>query len=275
MTRIWDRIRDWVVLFSLLAVTIGMMVAQNEPIVRSMRGASLNLTAWVESHFAWVGGYFRSIEENQLLRDENITLSSEVARSREALYENERLRSMIAMTDTSQHELLPARIVGKDLTRQQNYLTLDVGERDGVREGMAVIDERGVIGRVVFVSSRYARVMPYLNVDFRLPARVQEVRSEGVVRWEGNRFDHLLMEHVVKTDPVEPGHLVITSGYSGTFPEGYPIGIVDSVAFRTGRNERLVWVRPLAPLDKVNFAFVIMTLPDPELLEIESAVARR
>jgi rod shape-determining protein MreC len=277
MTRIWDRIRDWVVLFSLLAITIGVMVAQNEPIIRAMRGTALNMTAWVESHFAWVGGYFRSIEENQFLRDENILLSSEVARSREALYENERLRSMLAMMDTTSFELLPAQIVGKDLTRQQNYLTLDVGANDGVREGMAVLDERGVIGRIVFVSSRYSRVMPYLNVDFRLPARVQEVRSEGVVRWEGNRFDHLLMEHVVKTDPVEPGHLVVTSGYSRTFPSGFPIGIVDSVAFRTGRNERYVYVRPLAPLDKVNFAFVLLELPDPELVEIESmtTTARR
>lgn len=245
------------------------MLAQNEPIVRSLRGTALNTTAWVESHFAWVGRYLQAIEENEDLREENIQLSSSVARSREALYENERLRSMVAFMDTSRHDLLPARVVGKDITRQQNYVTLDVGSSHNVQEGMAVVDERGVIGRVVFVSENYSRVMPYLNVDFRLPARVQEVRSEGVVRWEGSRFDHLLMEHVVKTDPVEPGHLVVTSGYSGTFPAGYPIGVVDSVAFRTGRNERYVYIRPSSPLDKVRFAFVILELPDEELVALE------
>lgn len=269
MTRVWDRIRDWAILFGLLAASIVIMLAQNEPVVRAMRGMALGATGWVESHFAWVGGYFRAIDENQFLREENIQLSSEVARSREALFENERLRAMLEFNDTTATAMLPARIVAKDITRQQNFITLDVGRRDGVEDGMAVVDERGIVGRIVFASERYSRVMPYLNTDFRVAARVQEVRSEGVVRWEGTRFDHLLMEHVVKTDPVEPGHLVVTSGYSGTFPVGYPIGVVDSVAFRTGRNERYVYVRPLAPLDKIQFAFVILERPDPELSEVE------
>lgn len=269
MTRIWDRIRDWVVLFVLLVASIGVMLAQNEPIVRTLRATALDTTAWVESQFAWAGGFFRALDENRFLREENIQLASEVARSREAMYENERLRSMIAFVDSSEYDLLPARIVSKDLTRQQNFLTLDVGRRDGVEEGMAVVDERGVIGRVELVSENYARVMPYLNVDFRIPARVQEIRSEGIVRWEGNRYDHILMEHVVKTDPVEPGHLVIVSGYSTTFPEGYPIGVVDSVAVRTGRNERYVYIRPAAPLDKTSFAFVILQQPDQELQELD------
>lgn len=269
MSRVWDRIRDWVILFGLLTASVVLMMAQNEPIVRAMRGAALGATGWVESHFAWVGGYFRAIDENQFLREENIQLSSEVARSREALFENDRLRSMLEFSDTTDIRMLPARIVSKDITRQQNFLTLDVGRRDGVDEGMAVVDERGIVGRVVFASENYTRVMPYLNTDFRVAARVQDLRSEGVVRWEGTRFDYLLMEHVVKTDPVEPGHLIVTSGYSRSFPGGYPIGVVDSVAFRTGRNERTVYLRPLAPLDKLQFVFVVLDLPDPEMTAIE------
>lgn len=269
MTRVWDRIRDWAILFGLLAASIVIMLAQNEPIVRAMRGTALSATGWVESHFAWVGGYFRAIEENQFLREENIQLSSEVARSREALFENDRLRSMLEFRDTTTVEMLPAQIITKDITRQHNFLTLDVGTNDGVAEGMAVVDERGIVGRVVFAGSNYSRVMPYLNTDFRVAARVQDLRSEGIVRWEGVRFDHLLMEHVVKTDPVEPGHLIVTSGYSASFPSGYPIGIVDSVSFRTGRNERTVYLRPLAPLDKLQFVFVILDLPDPEISAVE------
>src|SRR5690554_1853321 len=96
MTRVWDRIRDWAILFGLLALSIGVMMAQNEPIVRAMRGTALGVTGWVESHFAWVGGYFRAIDENESLREDNIVLSSEVARSREAMLENVRLRQMLS-----------------------------------------------------------------------------------------------------------------------------------------------------------------------------------
>src|SRR5690625_6247441 len=81
MTRIWDRIRDWVVLFVLLVASIGVMLAQNEPIVRTLRATALDTTAWVESQFAWAGGFFRALDENRFLREENIQLASEVARS--------------------------------------------------------------------------------------------------------------------------------------------------------------------------------------------------
>src|SRR5690625_7733663 len=124
------------------------MLCKNQPIVRTRRARALDTTAWVESQFAWAGGFFRALDENRFLREENIQLASEVARSREAMYENERLRSMIAFVDSSEYDLLPARIVSKHLTRPQNFLTLDVGRRDAVEEGMAAVGERGVSGRV-------------------------------------------------------------------------------------------------------------------------------
>lgn len=269
MNRIWDRIKDWVLLFGFLAASIILMLAQNQPLVRGLRGAALEGTAWMEARFAWAGGYFRALNENEILREENILLSSEVARSREALIENERLNRLLGFRDTTQFQLRPARIIAKDVADLQRYLTLDVGSKDSVKVGMAVIDERGILGKVTLVSEHYARVMTYLNTEFRVPAKIQPLQAAGIARWEGDRADYLLLEHIVKTEPVQKGQLVVTSGFSATFPPGYPIGIVDSISTSTGRNALAIYLRPAAPLANAEHAFVVLVEPNPERLAIE------
>jgi rod shape-determining protein MreC len=271
---LWDRVRDWVLLAVLLLAAGVVVLARNEPVVYGLRAASLDVTSRVEARLSAVGRYVRALDENTSLREENIVLSSELARSREAVIENRRLHQMMTFRDTTHFSLQPARIVSKDITRQQNLLTIDVGSRDGVEVEMPVVNEMGIIGKVVLVSERYARVMPYLNTDFRTPAKVQPMQAAGIVRWEGDRRDRLLMEHVVKTEVVQRGHLVVTSGYSSVFPGGYPIGVVDSVFARPGRNELVVYLTPTAYLDRAEHVFVIMTRPDSERIALEATPVR-
>lgn len=268
-SKLWEQIRDWVIVATLLLSSLVTMLTLNQPLVRSIRAEAIEVTARVESSIAWMGRYFRALEENDELRRENIRLSSEVARSREVRLRNEELQRMLNMRDSSQASLLPARVVTKDLYRQENFLTLDVGQADSVKVGMPVLHDRGIIGRVVLVSEHYARVMPFLNTEFRVPASVQPLGAEGIVRWEGEDLNRLLLEHIVKTEPVEIGQSVVTSGHSGVFPAGRPIGTVDSVSVRPGRNELLVYLQPAVPLYEVKHAFVLLHLPDPERVALD------
>lgn len=267
--RLWDRIRDWVVLGVLLSISLLTLLTENEPVLRGLRAEALEATAFLEAQFAWAGGYFRALRENEVLREENIVLSSQVARSREAILENDRLRRLIGFQDTTEFDLQAARIVNKDITQQRNFLTLNVGSADSVEVDMAVIDERGIIGKVVLVSRNFSSVMPYLNTDLRIPSKVQPLQAFGIVRWEGGSSDRLRMDHVVKTEPVESGQLVVTSGYSGVFPAGLPVGVIDSVSSRTGRNDLSISLRPASSLSTVEHAFVILDRPDVERLELE------
>lgn len=262
MTSLWDQLKDWVLVAVLVAVSLAVMFAQNQPLVRGVRAGALEATARLEGTFAWIGNYLRALDENQRLRAENIALAGEVARSREARAENTRLQAMLELRDTTRFEVEPARIISKELSGQQNLFTISAGSRDSVETGMPVIDERGaVLGRVALVSSAHARVTPYLNADFRVAGKVQSLDAEGIVRWTGGRRDRLLMEHVVQTQPVLPGQRVVTSGSSGYFPPGLAIGYVDSVMTAPGRNEYDVQVAPAGPVSEARFAFVILSAP--------------
>lgn len=269
MIKLWDRIGDWVILFLLLIIAGLFLQWRNEPAVRGLRARSLEAAAGIENRLAWVGDYLTALEENSRLRSDNIRLSSQLARSREAEIENDRLRRLLALRDTIAAETLAAEIISKDLTRQRNLLTINVGRNDGVEQDMAVVDERGVIGKVVLASSRFARVMPYLNTEMRIPAKVQPSESPGIVRWDGDRRDRLIMEHVVKTEPVKKGQLVVASGYSQVFPRGYPVGRIDSVLVRPGRIELILYVTPLSDVEHAEHVFVLLSRQDPERIDLE------
>lgn len=265
-----SQLLDWILLLGLLLLSVFIMLSQNQPLSRTLRAQLLEATAQVESSFAWMGRYLHVLEENEDLRQQNIELSSRVARTRSARLENQELKRLLNLKDTSAARLSAARIVRKDIFQQENFLTVDVGSEDGVTEGMPVIHEKGIVGTVMLTSEEYARVMPYLNTDFRVPATILPLRTEGIVRWDGERQDRLLLEHVVKTEPVEPGQAVVTSGHSDVFPPGRKIGTVDSVEVRPGRSELRIFLTPAAPLHELGYVFVILETPDAERSSLES-----
>jgi rod shape-determining protein MreC len=267
--RLWERLKDWVILFALLTTSMLVLVARNEPVVRALRAQALETTSGVESQFAWVGGYFRALDENDLLREENINLASEVARSREATFQSERLRRLLGFRDTASYPMIPARVVARDITETHNYLTINVGSNDSIKVGMPVVDERGIIGVVEHVSASYALVMPYLNMDFRVPAIIQALRVEGVVRWEGVNRDELLLEYISRNQPVLKGQLVVTSGASGNFPAGYPIGFIDSTATIPGVNQLEIFLTPTSPISQADYVFVLLREQSTEIATLQ------
>ncbi|MDX1439141.1 MAG: rod shape-determining protein MreC, partial [Rubricoccaceae bacterium] len=212
-----------------------------------------------------------ALGENERLQNETIELATEVARLREARAENERLRTLLSFGDTLNYQHVPARVVAKDMTRQANLLTLNVGSNQNVEEGMPVIDERGIVGKVVLVASNHAIAMPHQSTQFAVPATIDALQQDGIVRWDGDEYDRLLMEYVPKTEPVERGQLVTTSSYSQVFPSGFPVGVVDTVFTRPGRNDFMIYLRPSAPISKVNYVYVLLSEPNAERDSLEAA----
>jgi len=270
MIRLWDKIKDWALLFGLLSISIVVLLSANEPMLTGLRARAIETTGTVETWFAWLGNYVRAIEDNQTLREENFHLSSELARAREAQLENDQLRELLSLKDSSEFSLLPAQIVSKDITRERNFLLINVGSEDGVGTGMAVVDPRGIIGKTVLVGRRYTRVMSYLNSEFFTPVKIMPSESDGLIRWDGERHDRLLLEHIVRSQEVIPGQKVITSGYSGIFQPGFLIGEIDSVFVRPGMTTWQIYVRPLARLDDASHVFVIRSRPDPDRMQADS-----
>lgn len=272
MRQLWNRIGDFVILAVFIIISIMVMIRQNEPVLRVLRAFSLEVVSRVESNFSLAGRYLGALQENDALRATNVGLSGQLALLRRAEAENQRMKALLGLQDSLNLPTIAVRILDRDITRQKNEMTIDAGRRAGVKPGMPVIDDRGILGKVVFTSDRYARVQTVLNTDFRVPAEILPLDAFGIVRWEGRgRYPNLLLlDYVVKTVPVEPGQRVVTAA-SLSFPPGLTVGFVDTVLVQPGQNELKIYLRPGADIGVARHAFVLEVLPDSELVRISTS----
>ena len=127
------------------------------------------------------------------------------------------------------YAVLAARVVNNSVVKQENYLTLDKGQCDGVTPGMGVVAAQGIVGQVKQVSDHFATVVSLLHPRLWVAAEVATSHVLGAVRWEGRHPQQAQLLHVPRHVSVQVGEEVVTAGYNAVFPPGLPIGTVQQV----------------------------------------------
>ncbi len=172
--------------------------------------------------------------ENEALRTSIAELRSEVSRREEARLENVRLHRLLALTEPARDvPTIVARVVSTAPTPLFRSIRVDRGSRHGVHTGAAVVGHDGVIGRVAAVAPWSADVMLLIDANNSLAVLVQRTRARARVRGKGG--DQTLgieVEYLGRTEDVEPGDILITSGTGTVFPKGVTVGTIISVERR-------------------------------------------
>lgn len=106
---------------------------------------------------------------------------------------------------------------------------------------MGVIDQNGVVGIVNVVGEHSCRVISLLNSNLHLSCRIKGDNGFGSLVWNGENPETALLQELPKHTRFQPGDTVVTSGYSGVFPGGIPVGIV--LSDNEGRKENFFTVK--------------------------------
>ena len=101
---------------------------------------------------------------------------------------------------------------------------LNVGGRDGIRDGWATMDGLGLVGRISGVGERTARVILVTDTNSRIPVTIQPSGQRAILSGDNGPLPPL--EFVEDTDAIRPGDRVVTSGDGGVFPAGLLVGHV-------------------------------------------------
>ncbi|MDE3056808.1 MAG: rod shape-determining protein MreC [Bacteroidota bacterium] len=264
--------KEYIIVAALLIVSLILLSQNDNPQVRHIRAFTVGMIGAVQSALSFIPNIVSLQKENEVLRQLNVNLADEVNQLREAKLETMRLRSMIALKETSSTQLIAATIVGKNLNLLRNTLTLNAGSDDGVRAMMPVISGEGLVGRIIAVSAHYAVAQMVLNVDFRASAKDQRSRVDGIIAWDGNI---LRFQNVAKTLDVRIGDAIITSEYSDAFPEGIKIGVVSAVEEAQGSLFKTILVAPAVNFVMTEEVFVLNFVPDVERMQLEEKVQRQ
>lgn len=263
--------------FAVYVVLSIMMLVGGDPYHRHIYLTSANrVTASVYDFSNNATGYFNLRERNADLNRRNAELQSELL----ALRERIQLMAEQQCTDTMPLDsgMMPfrfvvANVINNSIARPFNYLTLNKGERDGVRPEMGVIDASGVVGIVSVVGSRSARVISLLNPHFRLSCKLKRSDSFGSLVWDGRDPEVALLEELPRHTVYSPGDTVVTSGYSAVFPPGLPVGIVLDDDYNDHENFFTLKVKLLSDFTSLNNVQIVVSDISAELKSLEAGEA--
>jgi len=268
-TKIGD-IRDQVITVVLLIVALMLMVARQDEAFQNVRKASLTFVSYVEAPLSNIRVYRSALRTNAQLEQNTILLQDEISRLRSLRDENDELRALLSLEQTSTYEMLPVRIVTKNLTGINNNLIINAGSDQGVEVGMPVVNHEGLVGSVIIPSANNAQVLPLYNRQFRASITIEGSRAYGIISWESVNLTELLVNFVPQTIPVHPGMRVQTSGLSNQLPANIAVGEVVRVSPEPGRETQRIYVQPFVNFASLSEAHVLLYQAEEEILQLEN-----
>jgi rod shape-determining protein MreC len=194
-------------------------------------------------------------QDNLTLEEENRKLLNEIASLRETQQENLRLRKLLHFEEKLNFQSTVARVIAKDVSTEFRAIRLNRGDNAGLKKNMAVVTNEGVIGRVLRTTATTADVVTIMDSNSAVDAVDERSRARGVV--EGLTDEMAQLRYVLRTDDIQPGDVMISSGLGGIFPKGVPVGVVSKVNRKTFGITQEVEIKPSVDFTKVEEVLVI------------------
>ena len=203
--------------------------------------------------------YFRLVDvhhENTELKNEMHELKMANSRYRELLATQERLEELLQFKQTINRPVLAAQVTGLDPTGWFKSVIIDKGKWAGLRLDMPVVNAFGVVGRVVSVSSNYAKVLLIIDQNSAVDCLVQRSRDRGMLK--GLMSEICKLDYVAKSNDITMGDIVVTSGLGGVFPKGLPVGRILDVKEISGELFKDIKIRTAVDFSKLEEVLVIL-----------------
>ena len=196
---------------------------------------------------AWgadVAEYFYLDTENARLAEENAALRSRLSGTGER-------GGGLPMVYQS------AKVVDFTGNGKQNYLTIDKGLSDGVRAGQGVVSDEGVVGIVQTASAHFALVVPVTHSKTHLSARIKKNDYLCFTSWQGPSLRYATLSDVARHVDVAVGDTIVTSGLTGVFEEGIPIGVVSMAELNESDSYYRIEIALATDMKRINYVQVV------------------
>ncbi len=276
------RLQDRPLLFLLLlSLTIVGLVLHETGNIQAVENLILKPVTPIQNHLSVLVGdlselvqTFRDLQElrrrNEELQSLADSLMIENVRLKELESENETLRQLLQFTQANptysyKGAEVVGHIIGQDPSNLLRSIIIDVGTDDGVAKGMPVVTDRGLVGRIVEVSSKSSKVLLITDVSSSVNALIQSSRATGIV--EGKADGGLVMKYIPQPVTVNVGDIILTSGLGATFPKRLVIGQVIAVHKRDIEMFQQADVKPTVDFDRLEVVLVITNFEPIEMAQ--------
>jgi rod shape-determining protein MreC len=225
-------------------------------IIKTVQGTFQHYVFWVNLE-----------KENRVLKQKIAELQEENHRMKEMKLTNERLRQLLQFREKNSPSMIGAEVIGQDPSSWFKSVTIDKGEKDGVKKGMAVISPTGVIGQILKTAPHYATVLLITDYNSAIDSLVERTRAKAIV--EGKGENRCQLKYLLRAEEVAVGDVVVTSGLGGNFPKGLMVGKIKKVDKKGHGVFQYAELVPSVDMTQLEELFVIMEPLPPAPLQEE------
>lgn len=176
-----------------------------------------------------VTDYFNLRTVNTSLHESNARLEKEVLNLKEEIAKYQAIiEDTLDNSSTKRYDYVLANVLNNSTSRPRNYFTIDKGQLDGIKPGMGVVDQNGIVGIVNVTGPHTSRVISLLNISQHISVKFKNSGVVGSLTWKVNDPTTAYMEEVPRHTTFKVGDEIVTSGYSDAFPADIPVGKVMS-----------------------------------------------
>lgn len=196
--------------------------------------------------------YFNLKTQNQILAEENKQLNE--------LLTNNRIETNAEATDSTQklnYKYTTANIIRNSYNVSNNFLLINKGKNDSIKQDFGVRSSLGIIGIIDHVSKNYATVISILNTKSRISAQLKKTNHFGSLTWNGKSPNIIQLTDVEKIAPVAQGDTIVTSGRSSIFPKGIPVGTVVNSKLDATENFHIINVKLFNDMTNLEHVYII------------------
>ena len=223
----------------------------------------ISLQSWLSVRYVSVRDFLTTPGNITELREQNTILESQVTQLQTQLIEmEERLgeaQVCFALLDfgrtNPQYDYIATTVVGREISPFLQYIIIDKGTEDGVRYGMPVVTQQGLVGRVDAVIPGAARIKMITDSTSVVNVYLQSADIEAQL--QGSLTGDLFLDMIPVGEVVEPGDVVLTSGLGGNYPPNVFVGQVLSTQSRENALFQTASIQPIVYFRSINAVLVV------------------
>ncbi len=253
-------------LFLLLLAISLILTIQSHSFHRSKVISSANfLTGGVYERINNVREYLNLRSHNELLANENAKLKSLLFNIKDSTI----IPKIDSIKGVSKVDIIVSKVIHNSYNVYENYLTINSGEKEGVKPDMGVVNSNGIIGIIDQTSKNYATIISILNKKSQINAKIKKTNHFGSLIWNGKNTGFVQLIDVPRLASVRKGDTVVTGGQSIIFPENINIGTIDKIFIDNETNYYTLNVKLFNDMTNLGHVYIIKSKDREEIINLE------
>ncbi|MBR3614108.1 MAG: rod shape-determining protein MreC [Clostridia bacterium] len=227
-------------------------------IINPIQRVFIDLRNKIQGNSAYFSNMETIMQENEELKKKNSELETILREFEMLKAENTTLQEYMNLTDKySSYQTIPAYVINKDVSNFSSTLILNVGTKDGIRENMTVIADKGLVGHIISVTENTCKVQVIIDSASTVSSSISTTNDSIICKGTLENDQILRASYIPTGAELIQGDSVYTSGIGGIYPKGIVIGTVKEIITTSNITDRYAIVEPAVDFSKIDTVLII------------------